>query len=155
MVMRADQRGMFLIEALFAILIFSTGILALVAIQTKAITTQTDAQYRVEAANLVDQIVGQIWLGVDRSNATNLQTTLAAFQHRPSGSNCNFSGTASANAAVTAWVASNRLPGSTSAMQQIIVNTAAGSFNQVSVTVCWKGPLDATPHRHTVITYVN
>ena len=48
------QRGMFLLEALVGILIFSIGILALVAMQATAITAQADAQYRVEAANRPD-----------------------------------------------------------------------------------------------------
>ena len=50
------QRGVFLIEALLAILIFSLGILTLVAIQTTAISAQSDAQYRSEAANLANLV---------------------------------------------------------------------------------------------------
>jgi type IV pilus assembly protein PilV len=149
---------MILIEALIGILIFSIGILALVAMQTAAISAQSDAQYRIEAGNLVDKILYEISLNVDRSTAGNLQTTLAAFAHQAGGANCNFSGAVSANTLVSSWVTeitapTTGLPGATTAMQQIVVNPA--NFNQVAVTVCWKGPNDATPHKHSVISYVN
>jgi type IV pilus assembly protein PilV len=152
------QQGMILIEALIGILIFSMGILALIAMQTAAISAQSDAQYRIEAGNLVDKILYEISLNVDRSTAGNLQTTLTAFAHQTSGSNCNFSGATSANTLVTSWVTELTtppagLPGATSAMQQIAVDTA--SFNKVTVTVCWKAPNDAIAHKHTVISYVN
>ena len=133
--------------------------------QSKAISTQADAQYRIEAANVANKILGQIWLNIDRSNMsatpTSLQTSLLAFKHKPGGTNCNFSGTASSDANVIAWVTSmttpgpTALPGATAAMQQILVDTSAGNFNRVTVTVCWQTPIDATPRRHTVITYVN
>lgn len=152
------QKGVFLIEALMGILIFSLGILSLVAIQTAAVSAQSDAQYRIEAANLANRMLSQIWLGIDRTNAGTIQASLAAFQHKPGGSNCNFSGTASAHAEVTAWVSTvtsgaTQLPGATTAMQQILVNP--GNFNSISLTLCWKAPLDAGPRKHTVATYVN
>lgn len=159
------ERGLFLLEALIAILIFSFGILGLVGMQSKAISAQSDAQYRIEAANAANKILSEIWLNIDRTNLgttpTSVQNSLLAFQHQPGGTNCNFTGAASANAYVTAWVnsmttaGSTALPGATAAMQQIAVNIAAGNYNSVTVTVCWQTPLDASPRRHTVITYVN
>lgn len=159
-----SQRGLFLLEALIAILIFSFGILGLVGMQSKAISTQSESQYRIEAANFANKIMNEIWISIDRSNMgatpTSLQTSLLAFQHQPSGANCSFSGGASANAYVTDWINSmttgtTALPGATAAMQQIQVNTAAGNYNRVTITVCWQSPVDVTPHRHTIITYVN
>jgi type IV pilus assembly protein PilV len=152
------QHGMILIEALIGILIFSMGILALVAMQTAAVSAQSDAQYRIEAGNLVDKMLYQISLNVDRTTSGSLQTSLAGFAHQAGGSSCNFSGTPSTNAVVTNWVtdataAGKGLPGSTSAMQQILVDPA--NFNQVTVTLCWKGPNEITPHKHTVISYIN
>ncbi len=156
-----SQRGLFLLEALIAILIFSFGILGLVGMQSKAISTQADAQYRIEAANITNKILGEIWVSIDRSNIpTSLTTSLVAFQHQPNGTSCNFSGTASANDAVTAWVSSmttgiTALPGATAAMQQIKVDTTAGNYNRVTVTICWQTPIDTTPRSHTVVTYGN
>ena len=61
--MRADRRGcarrqggFFLIEAMVAILIFALGILGLVAMGGTAVSSQSDAQYRTEAAGLADSI---------------------------------------------------------------------------------------------------
>ena len=163
------QRGVFLIEALLGILIFSLGILSLVAMQTAAVSAQSDARYRIEAANLADQIVSEIWLNVNRpnpSNAATSQASVATFQHQPGGAiaSCNFSGAVSASALVTAWVnavtgAGTGLPGATAAMQQIIVTPVADSvgpaYSRVSVTVCWQAPIDAAPHRHSVVALIS
>ena len=153
------QSGIVLIEALIGILIFSLGVLAIIALQTVAISSQSDAQFRVEAANFANRLLGDITLNVDRSSAANLQTSLAAFEHRRTGEDCNaFTGTDSANAIVTNWLASvtaagTGLPGGTTAMQQVRITT--GTFNQVRITVCWRGPNDNRPRRHQVISYIN
>lgn len=157
---RAAQGGSFLIEALLGILIFSLGILALVGMQASAISAQSDARYRIEAANLTEQLLNNIWLNVDRSSTTNLQTSLAAYAHQTSGTLCNYSGTASSNAIVTTWAtavtaAGTGLPGATSSMLQVNVDTTATGFNRVSVTVCWMPPKATAASRHTVVTYVN
>lgn len=154
------QRGVFLIEALIAILIFSLGILSLVAIQTAAVSAQNDAQFRIEAAHYADQIVSEIWLNVKRTSGTVDTVSLGDFQHQPTGaaSSCDFSDAAAVNPLVAAWAASitaagTGLPGSTAAMQQILVDTAG--YNKVTVTVCWKSPLDASAHHHTLVSFIN
>ena len=157
------QQGVILIEALIGILIFSMGILALVAMQSAAISSQTDAQYRIEAANFANKMLGEIWLNVDRTTAGTLQASLNAFAHQPVGGNCNFTGAVSTDpgALVAAWVnelttgAGTSLPGATQTMQQILVDTTAGSYNSVQVTVCWKSPNDTVARRHSVISKIN
>lgn len=154
------QRGVFLIEALLGILIFSLGILALIGMQAAAISAQSDARYRMEAANQAEKIVNTIWLSVDRTTATTLQTSLLTFQHMTGGTGCAFTGSASSNALATSWASAVQatgtgLPGSTSAMQQITVDTSTAGFNKVSVSVCWLAPRALTPSRHTVVTFVN
>ena len=168
------QHGVFLIEALLGILIFSLGILSLVAMQTSAVSAQSDARYRIEAANLAEQMLSQIWLNVSRpnpANPTTSQTSVAAFQHQATGAipSCNFTGTASASPLVTAWVntvtaAGSGLPGTTANSQQITVvpvtaidatGAAVPAYSIVRVTVCWKAPIDATPHRHTVVAMIS
>ena len=154
------QQGMFLIEALLGILIFSMGILALVGLQAAAISAQSDARYRTEAATLADRLMSHIWVNVDRTSAATIQTSLAKFQHQTGGANCSFTGTASSNALVTDWVSDvtasgTGLPGAVSAMQQITINTASGGFNQVSITLCWIAPRAATTSRHTVVSFIN
>jgi len=59
--MGALQRGVMLIEALVAIMIFSIGILAVVGMQGVAIKDVTAAKYRSEAAYLAQQLISQMW----------------------------------------------------------------------------------------------
>lgn len=172
---RHGQQGAFLLEALIGAMIFLLGALTMIALQASSIAIQNDSQYRTEAGNLVDQILGEINLNSRDATGVVNAVTLAGFAHQPTGGTttcrllatdanadtdcCNFSGQASASAVVTNWVsavsttAATRLPGSTAARQQIVVNTATG--NQVAVTVCWQGPKDARPRFHRVIGYVN
>ena len=63
------EGGVMLLEALIAILIFSIGILGLVAMQGLAISNVSDAQYRSDASFLANQIFANIW--VDRANVAN------------------------------------------------------------------------------------
>ncbi|MCU0804491.1 MAG: type IV pilus modification protein PilV [Burkholderiales bacterium] len=156
--LRHDQQGVTLIESLIAILIFSMGILALVGMYSSAVSRTTDSQYRIEAANHANRIVGQIWANVDRSTAASLTASLNAFQHNPGGANCAYNGAASAVPEVTAWsnaitAAGTGLPGASAATNQIIVDTA--NFNRVTVTICWRAPGDTYAHRHVVVANIN
>lgn len=172
----SKQSGAFLLEALIGIVIFFIGVLAMIGLQANAIAVQNDAEYRNEAANLADRMLGQINLNVTRDASGNVNAAdLAAFSHLATGGTstcrllpgdanantdcCNFTGTASANPLVTAWVddatatPATRLPGATAANQQIVVNAA--NANQVIVTVCWQGPKDARPRFQRIIGYIN
>ena len=122
------QRGVMLLEALMGILIFSIGILALVAMQAQAFRASAEAKYRSDASYLANTIVGRMW--TDRTN-------LAAYKHRETdtaGQLCSPSGTSSAKADVTAWLAnvSAALPGATAARQQIKVDTAINRVNKLT-----------------------
>lgn len=57
-----DQRGIVLLDALIAILIFSIGVLGMVKLQSDAISYSSEAKYRVDAAMLADQVIGQMWV---------------------------------------------------------------------------------------------
>jgi type IV pilus assembly protein PilV len=175
------QSGMMLLEALIGILIFSIGILALIAMQARAVSTLADAQYRVEAVTMVNRLVSQIWVNADRSNLGALQGSVMAFAHRPGGTPgaCDANGTASANPIVTEWekiVTGNGgatkpiLPGSNDPQyQQVLVELVAPPIGgapiagaeavvRVTVTLCWIAPNEAPgspPHHHTVVAYVN
>ena len=146
------QRGSVLLEALFSILLFSIGVLALVALQAVSIKNSIDAKYRSDASYLANQIVAQMW--VDRSH-------IDRYAHYPSGTQCAFTGLASADASpwitpVTAWAtqAAGLLPGAASNKMQIVVSTV-GSTKQIKVTVCWKGPQETTTHNFAVTAQIN
>jgi len=56
-----QQQGATLIEALVAVLIFSIGILAVVAMQAVSVRAVSDAQYRADASFLANQAIGRLW----------------------------------------------------------------------------------------------
>jgi type IV pilus assembly protein PilW len=87
---RRNQSGFFLIEALVAILIFSLGILGMVALGGTAMGAQTDARYRTDAAALADEMASAIVINVARDTAANFLASLNQFQHRPTGADCAF-----------------------------------------------------------------
>lgn len=61
-----------LLEALVAILIFSLGILGVVGLQATAVQQSSDARYRSVAAQLAEQLAGEMWTG-DRT-ITSMKT---------------------------------------------------------------------------------
>jgi type IV pilus assembly protein PilV len=147
---RRRQCGSVLLEAFIGMLLFSMGILALMGLQATATRNSTEARYRVEAAYLANQIIGQMWA----DNRANLPT----YVHNPSGNNCNFTGGASQNANVKAWIGSSTaygtvmhtLPGALSTRQQITV----GANNQISVTLCWLAPGETIPRRVVTVAQI-
>ena len=138
-----QQRGLGLVEVLVAILIFSTGIIALIAAQASAIKGATDAKYRGDAAFLASQILGRLWV-----NRADLQANPANFAHRPGGAACVPSGNSAVDADVVVWLGevNATLPQAGPNNQQIVV----GANQAVTITICWQAPGDATPHKHVV-----
>jgi type IV pilus assembly protein PilV len=57
-----SQRGVMLLEALVAILIFSIGILAIVGLQVNSIKLAGDSKYRSDAGLVANRLIGQMWL---------------------------------------------------------------------------------------------
>jgi type IV pilus assembly protein PilV len=152
----STQRGSMLLEAFIAILLFSTGILGMMGLQAVSLKNSADARHRVEAAYLANQIIGQMWAG------NTSAATIGTFAHQTSGAACNFSGGASGNAAVAAWLGTDvtpapagsvlgTLPGATTARQQIFI----GANNVVTVTLCWQSPGDSAPRSYVGIAQIN
>lgn len=173
---KRKQQGVMLIEALIAILIFSLGILGMVAMGSVAIAAQSDSQYRTEAANYANEIVSEMAIQLQSAsynqaaNAFTPDAALATFAHQPtSGGYCSFAGAPSTNAAVIDWVnrisgsvdAKIALPGATNVSQQITIDQTPGSgFNNVTVTICWQPPSSAAVafapmHRYVLVSYIN
>jgi len=172
---KRKQHGVMLIEALIAILIFSLGILGMVAMGSVAIAAQSDSQYRTDAANYASEIVSEMAIQLQTASynaaatAFNTDPVLQTFAHQPtSGGYCSFAGAASSNAAVLEWVsrisgavdAKRALPGATNVSQQIIVDQTPGAGNRVTVTICWQPPSSAAVtfapmHRYELVSYIN
>ena len=62
-----------LLEAMIGILIFSLGVLALVAMQAVSVSNVSNARFRSEAAFLANEILSQAWVdrGADYANVAN------------------------------------------------------------------------------------
>ena len=168
---RASQRGVFLLEALIAIVIFAIGILAMISMQAVSIAAQNDSQYRAEAEHLIDQLTSQIRIGVAHDAATGsvVDTSFAAYAHQPvTDAACTFSGAASGDAIVSGWINTVRgldsggtavpgkgLPGVTDARIQIVANSTMAGINQLRVTLCWQAANDKAAHSHSVVAYID
>jgi type IV pilus assembly protein PilV len=141
---KRTQRGVMILEAMIAILIFSLGILALMALQAAAIRLSGDAKGRTDAAFLADRLIGEMWL-VD-------QTTLATFAHNPtpSADPCLPSGGA-ASATISTWINNNVLPvlpSATATRQRVSILPG----NVVEVSLCWQMPGEAATSWHNYVS---
>ena len=132
---RKQQQGVVMLEALLGIFIFSIGILAMIGMQAVAVKNTIEAQYRIEAGFLANEIIGTMWV----NNAANP----AAFATASCGS----------TPACAAWVTKVQLmmPGSTGALAPTIV--VAGS--QVTVTVFWQKAGETSSHNHQVVAQIS
>lgn len=127
-------RGLILLDGLIAILIFSLGILGMVALQSVSVKFSTDAKFRTDAAMFADQLLAQMW-GAAKSPTTPVSTAFAS----PGGS------------AFTAWQSGvlADLPG-------VAANPPTVVFNgtQVTVTVNWRAPNDSGPHNYVSVSQI-
>ena len=163
-----QQRGVMIIEALIGILIFMIGILALIAMQATAIRATQDARYRTEAVNFANDLLNKIVVNVDRTTPATLQTSLNTFQHQPTtGAHCSYSGAVSANPLLLDWeelvtgtsgltpLPRKPLPGADATMVQVLVDTSAGAYNTVTITLCWRAPDDQVARKHVLVSYIS
>ncbi len=149
------QRGVLLIEALCAILIFSFGVLGMVALQTVAVGQSGDAKLRSAAAELADAYIGQMWIG---NRSATVPPTLPTAFSSPAGALY----TAWLGSAATAGSVLASLPGAAANPPSVVftaqpigcVGTNCTS-SQVSITMNWKAPHDNVPHKYTVIAQIS
>jgi type IV pilus assembly protein PilV len=83
---RSSQRGFTLVEVLVALLLFSLGLLGLVAMQAKATRQAVDAEDRTRAALLADDLIATMW--TERSSTVSdpaLQAWAARLQDAKAG----------------------------------------------------------------------
>jgi len=140
----SDQQGVVLLEALIGILIFSLGILALVAMQAVSVSTVSNARYRTEAAFLANEIISEIW--VDRgTNYDNVPKYAVS------------SGVSGGAPSADAWVRKvySLLPGSDTYPPDVTVVSPVAGGRQVTVTIRWRAPDALTPSNHVAVAYVS
>lgn len=122
-----NQSGFMMIEVLVAILLFSIGLMGLIALQTTATQNATIAEYRTIASGLSNELVTQMWIKNTADPASSALST-----------------------EITTWkakVATSGLPNAAGEVQQ--------SGNITSVTVRYKLPSKkATENSHQFSTQV-
>lgn len=159
---RNSQSGMMIIEALVAIMIVMLGLMGIAGLTAKSTTVAGQAQYRTEAGMYADQIIQMISLRVNRASAAALATSLQAFEHQATdGDACVFGGAATSDAVLEDILKAARgavtgvagLPGAQDTGQQVKVDT--NNNNQVTVTLCWKGPGDAAMRNYRIQAFVH
>ncbi len=125
------QQGSVLLESLIAVLIFSFGILALVALLGASVKNTTSAAYRTQASLMASQVIGQMWAG-DKSAGG-----LAAYL--------------TGGAAYTAWKdkVAEALPGVTDGNAPTITL----QNNLYTITVFWKLPGEAQ-HQYVAVARI-
>jgi type IV pilus assembly protein PilV len=154
--LRSAQGGVMLLEALLGLLIFSLGILALVAMQSVSISNVSNAKYRVEAALAAEEILNYMWLS-DPTPAT-LQLAFAY----PGGNSPYLM-----NWVTKLQTAPTGLPNAGTYPPTVVVGAAVGCIppvppqtmasqcaTPVTVTIRWKAPDAIAPSNHIVMTYV-
>ena len=138
-----QQQGVIILEALIGILIFSLGVLALVAMQAISVSTVSNSRYRTEAAFLANEIIADMWVdrGVNYGNVPNYVVT--------SGS--------AAGAPAQAWVNKvyTMLPGSNTYPPNVAVVTPASGGRQVTVTLRWRAPDAVSPSNHVAVAFIS
>ena len=138
-----NQQGVILLEAMIGILIFSIGILALVAMQAISISNVSNARYRTEAAFLANEIIGEAWIdrGVGYANLGNYAVA---------------SGSATYPNTVT-WVnkVNAALPGSVANPPDIAIVTPASGGRQITVTVRWRAPDAVSVSNHVAVAIIS
>jgi type IV pilus assembly protein PilV len=127
----AGQHGGFLLEGLIALFIFSFGVLGLIGTVAGSIRASNDARYRVEAINLANAMIGDMWT----TRAAALDTEF---------------GTGGRKLTVWQVQAARLLPSATGDNAPVVDLTSTGLSAQsrsVVVTVFWQLPGETQRHQ--------
>ncbi len=125
-----------MLESLIAILIFSMGILSIVALLGASVKNTSDATYRTQASLLTSQIIGQMWTG-DRANATLV---------------ANYGSATGAPFITWSNTVVQALPGVTGVNLPTI---AVDASNVVTITVRWQAPGETVSRNYVAIARIN
>ena len=153
--LRDLQKGVMLIEALIAILIFSIGILAVVGMQSIAIKNVTESRSRSEAAFLAGELLAQMWIDQNISPA-------GANTSNVNVGNYDYQGSGGVPPRLTGWVArvNSKLPGATQpgVKPKVTITNANANGATVKIELFWQQPEEASlaipPHTYVVIASV-
>ena len=145
------QAGVMLLEALIAILIFSLGILALVALQATSIKLTGDAKYRTDATLLANRLIGQMWVSA-LNPVTDTDAFRAAFATAGGAQYDAWLGEVSGTEGLPGVVGAGA--GVVSTLPTVTVDAAG----VVVVTLFWRTPEMApgeAGHRHIIVSQIS
>lgn len=135
---RLRVRGVGLIDALIALAILSFGLLALTRFQIRMVAQTTEAQSRMVATQLSDELLSTVLVDIPNAACYTL----------PAAGVC---GSAAATAATTAWAArvTTALPGTVTSGS--VLDAATG---RLTVAITWTGKETQDARRLEVVTDV-
>lgn len=148
---RRSARGVALLEALIAILIFSLGILGVVATQARSVQLLSEATLRSQAAQHVSDLIAEMWL-TDPAQRAQLYDSTSATPIR-----------------YLAWkqrieTGPRALPGAADAPPEVVVNTIQTPYSALSlgsqtvsaitVTIFWAPPGAGTTNSYTTTAMI-
>lgn len=133
--MRSKVRGMFLLEALVAIVVFSLGMLGLLGLVAHALQQGGSARWRSEASDIAVAVLSRMGAEDPAALASRYDSVTPGPGYR----------------ALLAQAA--RLPGVSARVNapRVAIDDA-GESRRVSVTVYWQRPDEHSAHRSTVAT---
>lgn len=145
------QEGYLLLEALISLVIFSLGVLGLMALLATAIQNNSQVKYRIDASLLASELIGRMWSD-DRS------PTVLLADYQGSGG----SGGTDYTAWLTDIVNNQKLPGVTmdSNAPTVAIQTVDGpsppttSKSRVTITLFWQMPEGPEIHNYVVTTTI-
>lgn len=141
---QSHQTGIALIEAMLAIVIFSLGVLGIIGLQATSLKFVSDAKYRVDASNLTDQLISQMW--VDNHSTSALISKYAS----ATGSSATGYETWKATVAATLPGASSNPPTVT-----ITADSEDSKRSNITVVVFWKAPgNNSSLHNYSTVTTI-
>ena len=144
------QGGSVLLEGLFAILIFSIGILTLTGLQATSVKQSVASKYRSDAAFLANELLGRMW--VNNRSPDNLKTLFETGGDE-----------------YEAWFASvkDALPGAEAYPPSVQIESTPGGSHaggpaaipttKAKITISWKAPSEPASepaHKYVVITQI-
>jgi type IV pilus assembly protein PilV len=131
--MSSRRIGSALIESLLAVLVFSVGLLSLLALLTATLKESDNARYRSEASLLATDLVSRMWSGERSLQSLRQRFTPAADEYER-------------------WLERVRstLPGITD--NQNLPELLIDDERTISLTLRWQIPSDTQQHQLVVVT---
>ena len=145
------QRGVALIEALVAIIIFTVGIIGLMGVQAASMRSVSDSKMRMDAAHLAQKLLAEMWAAPRLSTGSIDQTYITTAYSSPSGPafarwrDYEVFNIDTSNA--TAPGSAGGLPGSRTNVPTVVFDAAT---NNITITVRWQAPSDPSVRQYVM-----